>query len=303
MSTVSSLFESMKKSYRKHRNSYKEHRARGHLDRAVRAALGSRIYSDSSGSGKTTSQQEQYVINSLTLMLDPNNSYQRYPVLSTQSIHPHSKNSIGQMTLVKGKDRLKEPSGNHLLFFPAEDGPSQPSSSLSPNKVLLNERKAEFNASQVYYRNIPQDAVTLGCTFRTLKLVVAMDNYFNLSKLPSSSELILLMKNQNFVNTYHHLVEPDSNLSRVSFDEVVHTKVFDASELPMLPPITSKSSDQITKTILKNHINQNFSKECELSLNCDKIDSGMFIQLVDMSLKKKVKQHCISKLLRNYTIQ
>lgn len=296
MTRVENLFKSIKKSY-------KEHKAKSNLEKAVQLALGSQFRMEDLDNSIAKTQNDQYIVTSLTSILDPNNSFQRYPVLS-----PAAKQRSRPHCSVKRKKNSKKKDQEHLLFFPSEDALSSsttPSPSPTPavpsNALYLNRILAKHKASQVYYRNTKDDAVALGCTFRTLKLVVAMDNHFSLSKLPSSQSLRLLIKNQSFVDKYPEPAAAEANTCRVSFSEDVQTKIFDTADLPM--PAHARRSEQAKRTILRNHSNDNFLLESQLSHDCDEIDSGLFIRLVDMSMKKRVKQYCISKLFLNQKIQ
>lgn len=287
------------------KKSYKEHKAKSNLEKAVQTALGSQFRMEDLDNSMAKIQSDQYIVSSLTSILDPNNSFQRYPVLSSVS-----KQHVKPQTLTKEKKNSREKDQGRLFFFPSEDIsssstpppiPPPPPPSTPASAILLDQVVAKHKASEVYYKNTKENTVALGCTFRTLKLVVAMDNYFSLSKLPSSHSLRLLIKNQNFVDKYPEPAPVEANPSRVSFSEDVQTRIFDTSDLPM--PAHVRKSQPAKGTILRNHSNDNFLLESQLSHYCDEIDSGLFIRLVDMSMKRRVKQYCISKLFQNQKIQ
>ncbi|KAG0672563.1 hypothetical protein C6P42_003214 [Pichia californica] len=292
--------------------SYKERRAKNNLKIAIESALGSSLKFEKYIELQSSTEKDKKMSKDLTSILNDHNLSLAYPLIESPNLYSNNINETEKF-LKYSNNPLNIHRNIHGLYFFHQDANliakeyEEDKEKFNNDTVVWFVSKAKTVASKVYAG--PDDIedinpATLGCTIKTLRMVNAMDNIFNLSKIPSSFELTILMKNQSFVESYYikekdyknnlnpeELIDENSSKISVKFNDQIFIKEFEKNQLPT--SIQAKSISHVTekKKILKNRKNENFAKEIELAHFCDFIDIAQFIRLLDNKLRKRMKRH------------
>lgn len=308
-------------------NSYKERQAKNNLKIAVRSALGSSMNFDNYNDFLNSTENDKDIANSLKYALLNDNLNERYSNLllsnkfetsisTKNNITNNNKNNNKIKSKNKKNEKFKKNSNNlklksknnfnNLLFFSIDE--NLLSNDEKSNNSLIG-KKAEIEASNVYFNPSlveGSDPKYIGGNINTLKLVYAMDNIYSLSKFPSSYDLKLLIKNQNFLNHYNFSSNNDKNNSKnsVTFNNTILTKTYNKTQIPNIinPNIKNSEVNTKIKKILKNDKNTNYIQEIEIAQYCDQIDIVSFLRLLDNSMKSKLRKHELMKFNKTKTI-